>query len=95
MTTSFIDLATQPKILLAAVDEARNVRRGYEIERTVDLFDWQTVTWWWGRLGTHGSRKTRAFATEDQAVAFVRHLLMRRATAPRRVGVAYCPRSPH
>ena len=82
-------LAAEPFIQLAAIDETRNIRRGYTISRTSDLFGWQIVSWAWGRLDRSGTCRTRAFPDEAAAHAFVRQLLARRRSAPARIGVAY------
>jgi predicted DNA-binding WGR domain protein len=84
-----IALTAEPFIQLAAINEARNVRRGYAISRSSDLFGWQVVTWAWGRLDRAGTSRTRAFPDEETARAFVRQLLARRTSAFRRIGVAY------
>jgi predicted DNA-binding WGR domain protein len=94
MDNRLTDLAARPQIMLSAIDESRNIRRGYMIERTQDLFGWHMVTWAWGRLGRRPTRRVSAFASEQAAIAFARHLLARRASAPQRIGVAYCER-PH
>jgi predicted DNA-binding WGR domain protein len=85
------NLANEPFIQLAAIDSTRNIRRGYTISRTSDLFGWQVVSWAWGRLDRNGMCRTRAFPDEAAAHAFVRQLLARRKSAPTRIGVAYQP----
>lgn len=94
MTRSLTALAAEPQIMLQAVDPSRNIRRGYRITRTPDLFGWQIVSWGWGRLGCHGRQRVRAFAAEHEAIDFARQLLARRTSAPRRIGVAYRPVDP-
>jgi predicted DNA-binding WGR domain protein len=90
------DLAHQsPEIQLAAVDNSRNIRRGYTISRSRDLFGWHVVTWYWGRLGNEPRCRARAFPEETAAVAFARQLLKRRASAPKRIGLAYRPLPSH
>lgn len=84
-------LAAEPFIQLAAIDDARNIRRSYAISRSSDLFGWQVVTWAWGRLDRAGTSRTRAFPDDAAARAFVRQLLARRKSAPKRIGVAYMP----
>jgi predicted DNA-binding WGR domain protein len=84
-------LAAEPLIQLAAIDETRNIRRSYAIDRSMDLFGWQIVTWSWGRLESRLTTRSRVFSDETRAKSFVRQLLMRRATAPKRIGVAYVP----
>lgn len=82
-------LPTNPEIKLAASDPARNINRAYTISRSFDLFGWVMVTWEWGRAGQAKQTRTRAFTCETDAVAFTRQLLVRRASAPRRIGVGY------
>lgn len=89
MDKRLTDLAARPQIVLSAIDEGRNIRRGYLIERARDLFGWHVVTWAWGRLGSRPTRRVSAFASEQAAIGFARQLLARRASAPQRIGVAY------
>ncbi len=92
MDERLTDLADQsPEILLAAVDNTRNIRRGYSICKSRDLFGWYVVTWAWGRLGQEPKCRVRAFPEEQSAIAFTRQLLQRRASAPKRIGLAYRP----
>jgi len=76
---------------LLAIDRARNINRRYAILRSVDLFGFHVVETCWGRDG--GAASWRRFAFEDAAEADrnVRQHLLRRATAERRIGVAYRP----
>lgn len=83
------ELAHTDRISLLACDEARNIRRGYAIERTVDLFGHHIVDWSWGRAGTAGQGRRLSFERSEDAVRFVRELLRRRDTAERRIGVRY------
>jgi len=43
----------------------------------------------YGRIGAFGRSKVRSFSTTEEAQAQVRACLRKRATAPRRIGVAY------
>ncbi len=74
---------------LQAIDLTRKIARAYSIEASHDLFGWIVVERRWGRIGGAGRGERRAFATEGAAKSYVRSLLARRATAPRRIGVAY------
>jgi predicted DNA-binding WGR domain protein len=47
----------------------------------------------YGRIGTLGRTKTRSFPTISDAAAQVEACLRKRASAPRRIGVAYRLRS--
>jgi hypothetical protein len=58
-----------------------------------DLFGVWLVEMSYGRIGTIGRAKVRSFATTDEALAQVNACLRKRATAPRRIGVAYHVRS--
>lgn len=96
MVERLTDLAGQsPEILLTAVDNSRNIRRAYAISRSRDLFGWHVVTWGWGRLGREPRCRVRAFPEEEAAIAFTRQLLKRRASAPKRIGLAYQPSPAH
>ena len=74
---------------LRAIDPTRNIARAYVIEASRDLFGWIVVERRWGRIGRAGRGERRAFPTESAAEVHIRSLLARRATAPRRIGVAY------
>lgn len=89
MSSELTALATQLNIALTAVDSGRNIARAYQVDRSVDLFDWHMVCWSWGRIGHPRPPKARAFPNEAEAISFVRQLLVRRAGAPARIGVAY------
>jgi predicted DNA-binding WGR domain protein len=78
------DLAAAARIHLVARDDARNIRRGYRIERSVDLFGYHIVDWSWGRVGTAWQSRRVSFANYDEAQRFMRSLLLRRDTAPKR-----------
>jgi predicted DNA-binding WGR domain protein len=78
-------------IRLEARDDSRNIRRGYRIERSVDLFGHHIVEWWWGRIGTAGQLRRLSFERSEQAARHVLALLRRRDTAPQRLGVPYAP----
>lgn len=86
-----ISLSEDENIRLLARDDVRNIRRGYRIERSVDLFGHHIVEWGWGRVGTAGEARQVSFAEQTAAVQFVRTLLRRRDSAPRRLGVPYRP----
>ena len=43
----------------------------------------------YGRIGTFGRVKARSFSTAEAATAEVKACLRKRASAPRRIGVAY------
>jgi hypothetical protein len=57
-----------------------------------DLFGVWLVEMSYGRIGTMGRSKVRSFVTAADAEAEVHACLRKRATAPRRIGVAYCLR---
>jgi hypothetical protein len=58
-----------------------------------DLFGAWLVEMSYGRIGAMGRAKVRSFATMEDALAQVNACLRKRATAPRRIGVAYHVRS--
>jgi predicted DNA-binding WGR domain protein len=77
------------RIRLQAVDQDRNIARGYEIDASPDLFGHWIVALHWGRLGTRGQSRLLSFSEPRQAARFVRGTLRRRASAKRRIGVPY------
>ncbi|MBB3475432.1 WGR domain-containing protein [Sphingomonas sp. BK345] len=74
---------------LVAVDDALGMRRRWSVTAARDLFGRIVVETHWGRMGTRGRRLRRDFGDERAAARYVRALLARRATATRRLGVAY------
>lgn len=77
------------QIRLEACDPARGHFRAYRIEAGTDLFgDW-LVDVTYGRIGSRGRMVRYVAADEAGARNIVRHCLERRATAPRRIGIAY------
>ncbi len=74
---------------LEACDPARNLRRAYTLEAGRDLFGAWLVAIAYGRIGCPGRRLIYVLATEAEACRVVRARLRRRASAPRRLGVAY------
>jgi predicted DNA-binding WGR domain protein len=80
---------TSLHILLEARSAVRRCWRAYEIEVGADLFGAWLVEMSYGRIGTMGRSKIRSFATAADAQAEVNGCLRKRASAPRRIGVAY------
>ncbi len=74
---------------LEAIDAERNIARSYRIRASRDLFGHTIVELHWGRIGRRGAGLTVSFACEEAARRFVQRTLAKRASAPRRVGVAY------
>ncbi|MGA9866556.1 MAG: WGR domain-containing protein, partial [Acetobacteraceae bacterium] len=74
---------------LEARAPARRCHRAYEIVGGQDLFGAWLVEMRYGRIGSLGQSRTRSFGDVDEAVALVAACLRKRATAPRRIGVAY------
>ena len=74
---------------LEAIDEHRNVARAYRIDAARDLFGHVIVALRWGRIGRRPAGLTVAFSSEEAASRFIQRTLARRASAPRRIGVAY------
>ena len=75
---------------LEAIDSDRNIARSYRIHATLDLFGHVVVELRWGRIGRRGFGMTVSFANEEAARRFIMRTLAKRASAPRRIGVAYC-----
>lgn len=80
---------TSFSIRLEARSAAHRCYRAYEIAVGKDLFGAWMVEMSYGRIGTMGRSKIRSFATTEDALAQVNACLRKRATAPRRIGVAY------
>ncbi len=80
---------TSLHILLDARSAMHRCWRAYEVEVGVDLFGAWLVEMSYGRIGTMGRSKIRSFATAASAQAKVQACLRKRASAPRRIGVAY------
>jgi predicted DNA-binding WGR domain protein len=78
-------------IVLHAVDKTRNCRRSYRLVVERDLLgDW-LVRLAFGRIGARGRIIIALAADEAEARRVARAILRRRASAPRRIGVAYRP----
>jgi hypothetical protein len=76
-------------IRLEAYDPARGRFRAYRIDAGTDLLgDW-LVDGTYGPIGSPGRRIRHLASDEMDARRIVHHCLQRRATAPRRIGVAY------
>ncbi len=77
------------RITLEARNPARGCWRHYRVEAGTDLFGVWVVAISYGRIGTAG--RSRSFVVRDEAEArrLAQNILKRRATAPRRIGVAY------
>ena len=78
-------------IELVALDPARNVRRGYSITASLDLFGMIVVETRWGRIGSHGQAQRHAFIDRAAADRHIAATLRRRGTAETRIGVPYKP----
>jgi predicted DNA-binding WGR domain protein len=76
-------------ISLQAQSAAHRCFRAYEIAVGRDLFGAWLVEMSYGRIDTMGRAKVRSFVTTKEALAQVDACLRKRATAPRRIGVAY------
>ena len=79
---------------LVAINAQRNMRRRWRIAACRDLFGHVTIETGWGRIGGQGRRLLRSFATDADALRYVRTLLARRRGAARRIGTAYRPVDP-
>ena len=80
-------------IRLEARSPAHRCFRAYEVAAGVDLFGAWLVEMTYGRIGTSGRTTTRSFPIAEAAQAQVTACLRKRASAPRRIGVAYRVRS--
>ncbi|MDT0576990.1 WGR domain-containing protein [Croceicoccus sp. F390] len=77
------------EITLVAIDHTRNCRRHYRISRSRDLFGQEIIELAWGRIGARGQSRTVSAPPGNQADRIVAKILNRRATACKRIGVAY------
>ena len=82
-------MMAEMRIELQACDPAANRRRAWRLEAGRDLLGAWTTEVQFGRIGCVGRSIRRTFAAETEVRAFVQARLRRRATAPRRIGVAY------
>lgn len=85
MPTQLIDY----RCAMEAEDRTRNIARAYHIQASRDLFGHTIVALRWGRIGRRGAGLTVSFSDEAAARRFIQRALARRASAPRRIGVAY------
>lgn len=76
-------------IKLEARSSAHRCFRAYEIAVGADLFGIWLVEMSYGRIGTQGRTKVRSYSTPEEAQAEIDACLRKRASAPRRIGVAY------
>jgi predicted DNA-binding WGR domain protein len=81
------------RLRLEAHAPAFRCHRAYEIAVSQDLFGIWLTEMTYGRIGAAGRTKTRSFARIEDATSAVDASLRRRATLPRRLGVAYRLRS--
>ena len=77
------------RIILEARHPARRRSRQYRVEAGTDLFGVWVVEIAYGRIGTAGRSQSYVVRDEEEARHLVRGILKRRASAPRRIGVAY------
>ncbi len=75
--------------LLEARDPALGRFRSYHLQAGTDMFGTWLVEVNYGRIGTPGRRLRYLASDEAEARKLVQRNLRRRATAPRRIGVAY------
>jgi predicted DNA-binding WGR domain protein len=79
------------RLELVAIDHARNINRRYSVEVSEDLFGAVIVETAWGRIGGWTAAKRVSFPDRVGANRVVAGHLRRRATAAKRIGVAYEP----
>ena len=77
------------RIRLEACDPTRGHFRAYRIEAGSDLLGDCIVEVTYGRIGSRGRTIWHVASDEAEARRIVRRCLLRRATAPRRIGVGY------
>lgn len=76
-------------VKLRAVDSQKNINRDYEVLVMKVLFGFWGVTLAFGRHGTQGTLRNHTFETKEAAQKFVRKILQKRLTAPKRIGCSY------
>ena len=77
------------RITLEARNPARQCFRQYRVEAGTDLFGVWVVEISSGRIGTAGRSRSYVLRDEGGARHLAQSILKRRASAPRRIGVAY------
>jgi len=77
------------RIILEARNPARRCCRHYRVEAGTDLFGSWVVEISYGRIGTAGRSRSYVVRDEEEARHLATSILKRRASAPRRVAVAY------
>jgi len=70
-----------------------NCRRAYRVKAVPDLFGVWIIETNFGRIGTAGRTITVSADTMVAARRLVQHAMRRRASAPKRIGVAYVVKS--
>ncbi len=77
------------RIILEARNPPRRCSRQYRVEAGIDLFGSWVVEISYGRIGAAGRSRSFVVRDEGEARRLIQGILKRRATAPRRIGVAY------
>ncbi|HMB02573.1 MAG TPA: WGR domain-containing protein [Isosphaeraceae bacterium] len=77
------------RITLEARNPARRGLRQYRVEAGTDLFGVWVVAISYGRIGTVGRSRSYVLGDGGEARHLARSILKRRASASRRLGVAY------
>jgi len=77
------------RIVLEAKNPDRRCFRQYRVEAGTDLFGVWVVEVSYGRIGAAGRLRSFVVRNEGEARRLAQRILKRRATAPRRIGVAY------
>jgi len=82
-------LSERLSIELQACDRARNRYRRWHVTAGQDLFGRWHARVTFGRIGCDGRTIRHDFVSGDDAAAFIRACLRRRATAERRLSIRY------
>ncbi len=77
------------RITLEARNPAIDCFRQYRVEVGRDLFGAWVMEICYGRIGAAGWSRSYVLHDEEEARRLIQSMLRRRATAPRRIGVAY------
>jgi hypothetical protein len=84
-----VEMLAMLTLELEARDPAANRLRRWQIDIGYDLFGTWVADVQFGRIGSCGRQVRLVFENQPDTEAFLRQRLRRRATARRRIGVAY------
>lgn len=74
---------------MQAHDPDQNLHRFYRIEYGQDLFGQWIVEINYGRVGCKGRSIVTLYHSQKEALSYVKQVLKRRQSSPKRIGVSY------